>query len=192
MSNVRCVLITPTDRHHVVLRRFALSTTSAERVACGCDSSRAVGEITAAETPTSGDDPAHFPHDDPRWPTACVSCGAPFVDGDLWQVGYDRIYVAPDGRECTVYGTVPGTAPFAGAMWDSPHLPRKGPDGRSLVLRLPDGRDWWIDGGSTNGNGWTRTGSIDALTVRPSILTQGTPERPGYHGFLTDGVLSPC
>lgn len=49
------------------------------------------------------------------------------------------------------------------------------------------GREDWlnVDDGTW---GWTMTGSIDAPTLRPSIL-----HRPcGYHAYLTDGAFTPC
>jgi hypothetical protein len=71
-------------------------------------------------------------------------------------------------------------------MRDNPHY--RGPDGRTLIVRLPDRRDWIIDGPSSNGNGWTRTGLPEdgTLDVNPSILT------PEYHGFLRNGALVNC
>src|SRR5690349_19716063 len=53
-----------------------------------------------------------------------------------------------------------------------------------LVLRLPDGTDWLIDGLSTNGGGWIVTGEPPNITASPSI------QSPGYHGYLQNGVLT--
>lgn len=60
-----------------------------------------------------------------------------------------------------------------------------------IVLVLPDGHYWSIDGTASNarpGHGWTvyNIPPLDRITVRASIRT-GT-----YHGILTDGVLNPC
>ena len=79
---------------------------------------------------------------------------------------------------------------FPGAILDSKVFGRIGnqketPDGKSLVVTLPSLEHWYIDGPSSNGGGWTRTGSVEdgTLNVTPSILT------PKYHGFLRDGHL---
>ena len=180
-AGVPCFLIEPTDRYRVSLRRYSPSTgrPCPSRGEWGCDASTFVGVEAHAEHPGWRDD--HVPHDDPRWPAACEHCGRAFEEGDVWQVFPDRVFARPDtGEEHSLRALPPG------AMYDATWLPTKGADGRSLILQLPDGRPWWIDGGSTNGGGWTRTGAGAAVTARPSILT------PGYHGFLTDGVLVPC
>jgi hypothetical protein len=63
-----------------------------------------------------------------------------------------------------------------------------------IVVVLPSGKWWCVDELSYSpergyfGTGWHVSGSIDAdpitLTVTPSVRTAG------YHGTLTDGVLS--
>lgn len=123
-----------------------------------------------------------YPHDDPRWPSACA-CGYVFQTSDRSQCRHERIYVRPDTGEG--YELRPGTTP-PGAMWDATWLTDtwRGPDGRCLEMVLPDGHWWCIDGPSTSGGGWTRTGVPPRITARPSILS------PRYHGWLTDGVLS--
>lgn len=105
------------------------------------------------------------------------------------------LYSRSDGRpDCTISEAEPG------AMWDAPWMIHDselfgGDDGRCLVVKLPDGSMWVIDGPSYNANrsqqsqrGWQRTGVPPRITARPSILIHGT----GYHAFLTDGVLEPC
>jgi len=56
-----------------------------------------------------------------------------------------------------------------------------------LVVRLPDGCAWCVDLVASNnrsGSGWTVTGDAPNITARPSIAVHG------YHGWLTNGVLS--
>lgn len=136
----------------------------------------------------SGD---RWPHDDPRWPTTCT-CGYVFAEDDTWQLNFDTLYRRVDnGEEFTVRD-----AP-AGSLWNAEWLKsekRVGPDGLNLMLRLPGGGDWNIDGPSNNGPGWTRSGTPPLLTVTPSILAHGdTPHLDCYyHGFLTNGVLINC
>jgi hypothetical protein len=60
------------------------------------------------------------------------------------------------------------------------------PDGHFVCVMTPGG-EWNIDGRSTGGGYWTRTGTPPKLTVRPSILIGRA-----YHGFLTDGKLIQC
>lgn len=120
---------------------------------------------------------------DGRWPTKCAVCGYVFVDGDEWQIGTDPIYRREDtGQEGPLSEFPPG------ALWEGFWLQdfHKGDDGKCWVVKLPDGVAWAIDGLSRDGKPWTRTGTAPKLTARPSILT------PGYHGFLTDGVLVSC
>jgi hypothetical protein len=107
-----------------------------------------------------------------------------FQDVETWQLSKNRLYVRQDtGAELTLHEAEPGM------MWDAPWYldfsdPWAGPDGRSLVMRLPAGGEWAIDGPSRSGGRWTRTGEPPLITARPSILSTH------YHGWLTDGILS--
>lgn len=123
---------------------------------------------------------------DPRWPTHCA-CGREFAEDEPWQVLSHVLYAREDGqKEWTVRDLPPG------AMFDTPWLPKTwvGPDGRSLSVSLPPQVEdmmaniWHIDGESSSGGRWTRTGEPPELTVSPSILTNR------YHGFLHNGVLT--
>ena len=118
--------------------------------------------------------------EDPRWPLAC-KCGYVFQPEDQWQRTVNRLWRRSDTATLTTLAAAP-----PGAMWDATWYPMSmapnSPDGRRLVVRTPAG-DWLVDGPSTNGPGWTRTGTLPQITVRPSIA------QPGYHGWLTDGVL---
>jgi hypothetical protein len=125
---------------------------------------------------------------DPRWPPACA-CGYLFRPTDTWQHRMRRHFVdKATGAKYTL------EAAPAGAMWNAEwmyHHDRKSPDGLWLCVRLPNGHDWLMDGPSSNGTFWTRTGTPPKVTVRPSIFARmGKPD--AYHGFLTDGVLEEC
>lgn len=170
--------------------------------------------ITAAEYPTSGDDPVHFPHTDHRWPLACA-CGYVFRDVDYWQVNYDRLHHgAPDGQLYSLR-----TAPV-GAMWDAQWMSNfwKGPDGICLVVKTPGG-DWTVDGEASNctdpaknhpqtdgehtwherthycwvRHGDPRTGDVhvdkDGKTCGAGA---GSILQSSYHGFLHHGHLTDC
>lgn len=132
-----------------------------------------------------------WPHDDPRWPTHC-KCGYEFEEKDHWQYNPDDLYVTrTDGEMYTMLSAPPGA--MINATWyrDHPHTgDRINDDGISLLVKLPCGVWWHVDGPSYNdgkvGPGWVRTGNPPNVTARPSILTAG------YHGWLTDGWLESC
>lgn len=57
-----------------------------------------------------------------------------------------------------------------------------------LMLVLPGGAHWLVDGNATGvKSGWIVTGVPPKITARPSISVEGS-----YHGYLTDGVLKGC
>jgi hypothetical protein len=117
---------------------------------------------------------------DPRWPPTC-DCGTTWQPDDHRQLFNELIYVRQDtGEEVTLRD------PPIGAMWDAFWSRHRGPDGLSLVVQTPGG-EWMIDGPSSSGGHWFRTGQPPRITVTPSIAA-GHPER--YHGFLTDGQLT--
>lgn len=175
---IRCFLLTPTaDRYRVSLRRFGATCTGPMGYH---DARELLGEEHHATAPTSGD--VGVPHDDPRWPRACASCGAPFGADDAWQVNYDLVHTRSDGGPDTTTSDAP-----VGAMWfrDIEGC-WAGPDGRTLIVRTPGG-DWMPDAPSRQGTPWTRSGTAPVITASPSILFPG-----GYHAWLRDGVLVPC
>lgn len=190
-ADVPCFLLLPTTRYLVSLRRWGgEGAAPCGYLPWGCDTSVDIGVEEHKTPPISGPPEPRYAHlaTDPRWPERCSVCGAPFRAEDPKQVRFDVLYRRADTGEEMVLSKAP-----PGAMWDCPWLHHKvGPDGQSLTVRLPDGRDWWVDGPSKNGSGWTRTGTAPAISVNPSIQTEGNPNRPGYHGFLTNGVLRSC
>ena len=95
------------------------------------------------------------------------------------------------GRDITLdSGEVVKSAPV-GSMWNADWYKdsglKPGPDGMWLIIKTPGG-DWFVDGPSNNGNGWTREGAAPNITARPSILTANNQ----YHGWLTNGQLTEC
>jgi hypothetical protein len=139
----------------------------------------------------------------PCWPVECDrGCGYQFTEDDHWQTWTEPLYRRTDTGELRVlhWRYAPPDAPTAeaGATWNAIWLPRKGPDGVSLMVRCPrpdgsPGLDWPVDEPSTISGGlWTRTGDPRQadVTVAPSISI-GTPGAAGYyHGHLVAGVLS--
>jgi hypothetical protein len=195
MSDVRCFFLTPTNRYQVSLRRYGRNiSTDGGYEAAKCPlphgyhtASVDVEIVVLDEQPigtTQPGTPDSYPTD-PRWPTCCP-CGYVFEGADMWQVNHHQIHERSDGGEpCTLQKAPPG------ALWDAHwYGDKKGPDGLNLVVRLPNGADWHIDGPSYNagkpGSGWTRTGQVPNITATPSILMRD------YHGWLRDGILVPC
>lgn len=54
-----------------------------------------------------------------------------------------------------------------------------------ILVICPDGSHWCVDAVSSNGEGWTVTGTPPKITCSPSIAVSG------YHGYLKDGVFTP-
>lgn len=60
-----------------------------------------------------------------------------------------------------------------------------------ICVVCPGGSHWMPDQVSSNGSGWTVTGTAPRITCTPSIwVSQGEGPRE-YHGWLNDGVFSP-
>lgn len=185
---VQCFMIEQTDRVRLSLRRYRSSEAGRCALPWGYhDASTVLGEAPAIITERGNLDvrPETFADDDARWPTQCA-CGEAFVDSDERQVFQDAIYRRADTgeeRPLREWQRVPGA--MWNAFWVADVWP--GPDGLSLVVALPGGGEWNIDGPAKNdGRPWSRTGKPPRITARPSILT------PTYHGWLTDGVLTSC
>lgn len=187
-SPITCFLLVVTDRWRVSLRRWRATESGIcpKRPGCPCEGKCVVAEETHATPPTCDLDPPAYPPSDPRWPAACAACGRTFGEGDARQAFREEVYVRADGAPGDFYLREMPPGAMYDATWLRSNPSMRGPDGRSLMLVLPDGRTWAIDGRSKNGPGWTRTGEAPRITARPSILTEG------YHGFLTDGVLTSC
>jgi hypothetical protein len=199
---VACFWIEPTDTVERYLRRYHHDEVTPGGWTCadgryGHNARVAIDPVTLPirtsreieydPEEVSGD---RWPHDDERWPSTCErQCGYAFADTDVWQLFTERVYRAADGRWS---GHLGQGGPPAGAMWDAWWMPEQwhGPDGLALSVQLPDGGCWLVDGPSSSGGKWTRTGDPKAqpptVDVNPSILS-GKPET--YHGWLRHGQL---
>jgi len=179
-----CFLLAPTDKARLKLRRYKSGSGTCE----GADAYHNASTPFAV-VPANLDKQGYLQpcdqlapsHDDPRWPTKCEGCAYEFQEEDKWQLFQEMLYVRPDTGEVFTLREAP-----VGAMWDAFWLPWKGSDGRSLVVMTPAG-EWSIDGPSESGGYWTRTGEPPRISVQPSIHFPGK-----YHGWLTNGVLTPC
>lgn len=132
---------------------------------------------------------------DPRWPTHC-ECGFEFRASDPRYQITSHLYRRENGDLM-----VPSDAP-PGAMWDQSCFPWKGPDGRSIVVKLPNGNFWHIDSRASNctllnddeHRCWVRHGEPPKITVDKNGLTcqagAGSIQSGDYHGFLRDGCFT--
>jgi hypothetical protein len=158
--------------------------------------------------------------DDSRWPSRC-SCGYTFQPDDERQVFTGRLFQgAPDGKLYAIADMPPG------AMWDASWLrrsevrdlldePHTGPDGITLVIKLPDGSEWLIDSECNNctrtqwvsKNGrlqwggrthycWVRHGDPRTGVVHVDKKGEtcsaggGSIQTSTWHGFLDNGFLT--
>lgn len=153
--SVRCFWLKETNRAALGLRRYRSGQTQpCPRPHGYHDALVYIDEIRA--TKSEPDEYGHrhwvypdkpeIPHDYPRWPTACA-CGYVFAPDDEWQVWTEAIYRRTEtGEDTSIRDAGPG------AMWDAWWMGDlwRGPDGRCLVVKLPNGHDWTIDGIASN------------------------------------------
>lgn len=182
-SVIDCFMLEPSDQQVVSLRRYVGFKEEGPCPTSGVRYHTANVEIIRAPYDDAPSGDLH-PHIDPRWPMAC-GCGHVFLDEDHWSRDVRRLYRRSDTGELVTLHNPP-----VGAMWFAPwHEDNyKGPDGQCLVVQTPSG-DWVIDGRSSKGEGWTRTGTPPLVTAKPSIF-MNPPD--GYHGHLTNGQLVEC
>lgn len=179
--------ITATDQASLALRRYAMDACAGNPYGAGSHDARTLigtAPVVVLDERGTWDVEMETPAPtDPRWPPRCA-CGYVFLEADVWQLSRDRLYARPDSdARLTLHEVTPGM------LWDAPWYIDEdgdcvGPDGRSLVVRLPDGTNWAIDAPSTHGAHWTRLGTPPLISATPSILSTR------YHGWLRNGVLS--
>lgn len=143
------------------------------------------------------------PADDERWPARC-GCGYEFAAGDERQVFVERVYVRSDtGEETTHRDAGPGA--MYDADWYHGYEGWCGPDGRALIVILPNGVPWHIDGVANNCTDkegahagrhkcWVRHGEPPNITVDKNGVTcaagAGSILSGSYHGFLRGGEFT--
>ena len=213
-NNVKVFWIEPTDRERRWLRRFSFSN----KIKCsangewGCEATMVeLGEFDIKYTKEGYIESVDrdVPHDDPRWPTTCKHCGRAFTDEDEWQVHGKQIYVRPDtGDRYTLRDAPPGAC--WEAWWMHNDKERKpgvgdwtGPDGRTLIVKCPDGHEWTIDARCSNctlpddkdHHCWVRHGRPEDGTLhvdkngKTCQAGSGSIQTGNWHGFLHNGVL---
>ncbi|KKK56816.1 hypothetical protein LCGC14_3060720 [marine sediment metagenome] len=183
----------PTGRERQYLRRFVFSTNAKCPSPHGYHNAR-----TFLKDDDETKDVVTWPHADKRWPTHCAGCDYKFTDDDQWQVFRETIYVRTDTRT-----PVLRSENIPGMMWNAHWLGRKGPDGRALIVLLPNGKEWAIDQRSsnctltkdTNHRCWIRKGEPPNITVSKDGITcqagAGSIQAGDYHGFLRNGIFEP-
>jgi hypothetical protein len=148
--------------------------------------------------------------EDPRWPTRCDTCGKEFSAGAHSTLAEPPLYLRADtGALLTLSDAAPG------AMWWAPWYSSKakdgwmtGYDGRTLVVRLPDGRDWIVDSVASNcpipkdrsHRCWLRQGEPPDVTAgkkaekgeKTCSAGAGSIQTGSWHGFLRNGWLERC
>lgn len=90
-----------------------------------------------------------------------------------------------------------------GAMWDAKWLVRKGPDGKSVVVKCPNGLEWYADERASNcgmptddiHRCWIRHGQVPNLTIDKVGVScaagAGSIVSGDYHGFIRNGSFTP-
>jgi hypothetical protein len=145
--------------------------------------------------------------EDGRWPTHCT-CGWKFPDEVGKQYFPESLYRVQGTDTLVTLRNAP-----AGSMWYATWLEESnwptGPDGRVLIVRLPNGSDWTIDSRASNctlkedtvHRCWVRHGTPPEINVDKNGHTcqagggsissrEGKPDY--YHGFLRNGFLEEC
>lgn len=180
---VKCFFLKETDLVRRSLRRFASNSKCPGKAYHNRMVQLDAVHLPAGETIS---EPNDFPRDHWLWPSHC-ECGYAFTEQDTWQVFPERLYERSDtGAYITLLDAEPGAMWYADWMIHEGSRYFVGPDGHCLVVKLPDCCDWVVDGPSTNGNGWTRSGEVPNVTANPSIQTEN------YHGWLRNGELISC
>ncbi len=200
---IECFMIKATDEVARSLRRYAGGSKCPSKAKWIHDASMPLDTIQKplqdAKPHTDGTLSGDLhPHDDPLWPHTCV-CGYVFAEDDTWQLLENRMYAIAGGKQMSKRDWLKEP----GAMWDAPWYPWKGPDGLSLVVVLPNGLTWNIDGPANNcteaddyrqerHHCWTRSGTPPGITVGKADgptckVGAGSIKAGDYHGFLRDG-----
>ncbi len=214
-SVVQCFLLERTDLVRQVLRRYRSRQGSPACTTPGGhgyhNAEAHIGDQPQHLCPgwTKKDGAVHgdvYPHGDPDWPKRC-GCGYIFQPDDEWQYNPFRLFRRADRPEdVSAFTTLRDSPP--GAIWRATWMEDRkdfcGSDGRSYMVRLPNGRDWMIDARANNctlpndrmHKCWCRHGDAPKFTVDKDGHTcaagAGSIQAGDYHGFLVDGQLREC
>jgi len=164
-DRIKVIWFEPTDRERHFLRRYRNSSVHrCNNTGSYCNAMTPLGDVDilwTADGCIADREREKPPITDSRWPTRCEACGEAFGPDDPYQLFTRQIWVRPDTAQiCTIDQFPPG------ACWDAWWYRRRrggedegrpsgsaytnGPDGRTLIVRCPDGHDWMIDSRASN------------------------------------------
>lgn len=219
MSGVQTYWLEPTDERRIGLRVHTTPRDEETAAGFGCEHGHHsaliyTGRAAVVEDGVRGSETVYDddPGDGAPWPTACDRCGASLADGkrQVWSL---RIWRRTDtGEERFIHSNPEVAAPDVpiaepGASWNAHWMPSAAnqPDGRYLMIRLPNGHDWAVDSRASNCGSpddnvhrcWIRHGNPREcrVTVDKNGVTcsagAGSIQGGDWHGFLRDGQLVP-
>ena len=135
------------------------------------------------------------------WPEFC-DCGYVFKDEDRWQIFSETLYQRSDTGQILTW-TEAGPGAMRENEWFAGKRAFCGPDGISISVKCPDGKEWMIDGPCNNctmpndhvHKCWVRHGNPPYLTVNKQggytcNAGGGSIDTGTYHGFLVEGVFT--
>jgi hypothetical protein len=179
---VKCFLIVPTGKLRHILRRY----TAYQEGACPLTNGSHSAERELRDG-VHGED-VYPDADDPAWPAYC-DCGYKFREDDHFHVRRERVYRRDGGnQEYTLAKAPPGAMWYAD--WLADGIPAgsdmfRGPDGRCLMVKCPDGLFWCIDGPSSAGikylgagTGTSKTGNLLRHERRTKMETEIKEQTP--------------
>ena len=205
MANVRTFWLEPTDNERLWLRRYSLR--DGRECASGYKYHNAMFLIGESPIVWAQEDSRVIaprdsrmpPVQDPRWPAKCEHCDYTFAPDDEYQLFGRTLYRRADTGEITTIEDAPD-----GAMWNAYWTSRWQPDGRNLMVKVPGGATWHIDGRASNCDMpedgqhrcWVRHGEPPLLTVDKNGHTcnagGGSIQTNNWHGHLVNGEFIPC
>lgn len=185
-------LVHDTGRCRLVMRRFRFSGGSGH----SCNAHVVIDEdAKCAPRDEKGYKPnldRTTPLTDPRWPNVCSECGLAFDISPDCGAQVNELDWIEGGGHRFVYGVGHWAFP-AGAVLRSLW---RDVEGRppAYQIGLPNGTVWntndraSVSGSNTIGPYWEVSGEAPNFTVTPSIDDQGSNP---WHGFITNGILTP-
>ncbi len=198
MNSIKCFMLEETDQCNRFLRRYRSGEDKCPKMGYHNILAPIEGIEWPANTIISYDGDKKEFEGDPRWPTQC-ECGYVFATDDTSQVFIERVWRRADTRELTTLKAVSD-----GAMWYAWWYPEgwAGPDGKTLIVKVPNNHDWNVDGACNNCTRpnekhycWIRHGVPPNITVDKGQPGESCKAGAGsimtkdWHGFLRNGFL---
>ena len=209
--SIQTFVLIPTDLVETSLRVFRYSDRAPKcgKSNYGCDATIVLDQVKRCDAPSQEDTRAMSLYDG-KWPTHCDACGQPFGDSYELQFNAPSLFRRSDTGELVSLRSAPAGAVYE-AMWLRDLKWAVGPDGRAIMVKIPDKPDWtgvttWhVDDRASNctlpddrvHKCWCRHGPLECLTIDKSCQTCSAGAGSiiaggGWHGFLRDGKLVGC